>query len=675
MEYDETIREQLSAYLDGELSEAENQRVEAAVAADAQLAEELRQLRATRALLGALPPQKLDAAFTTKVMQRIADGSAASEAASPAGRGMRIFAAAAVVVALVGVGLVAVWREYEKTSGTGDTPQIAATTEPEKRGEIARGDLKKHSYDAKADKLEAKAPESAAETFADKAPTIVAAKPSRSPAKGAGYKDGRRVKALPKGTTGIPGKKLAKENAVTTLGKSKLAAKPGAPATPVAHAKGRRGKAARKGGALVTTRARSGPTDANDYDVASNRNAATEEALVSLAKASRVSSNNIIWTDNITDGKKSVEKLLYSNGFAMAPKTQSGILPSQAMNLNASLAYNRTLRQDVQAETIEVEYLVYGTEEQLVKLQKQLQQDVQVTQVVSQLAQPHYNKALTKEQKPAPAKPAELAKAVAPDAPAKPAASIAPVEPAKTTTLSPVCIKPTPAAAPVTPAKTTAPAKPTPAKPVAAKTAEPVELEAKVESRPKSKSAREGESAKAETQQEAATEEKRHTADVPSPTKAAKAIKTTLSDDDLDEPREKQKASQKRSPKKLAESAGQKAPVKSDSKKADKKPSRPVEGISSTEQNQSYRKSRVEQAKQADLNQKQTSQPTRVARRQQAQQAQRVQAMLITLRFRRRVQMNAVQMRAIEQAERKCNILRSTPQAKNAKEATNEAAK
>ena len=58
MNENEIIREQLSAYLDGELSDDDAGRVERAVEADKELAAELDGLRALRKLLRSLPIQR-----------------------------------------------------------------------------------------------------------------------------------------------------------------------------------------------------------------------------------------------------------------------------------------------------------------------------------------------------------------------------------------------------------------------------------------------------------------------------------------------------------------------------------------------------------------------------------------------------------------------------------------
>ena len=67
------ISDQLSAYLDGELDEAQARLVEEALAGDAALAKELQELRATRQLVQqSLPDLKVPEDFVEKVTQAAA---------------------------------------------------------------------------------------------------------------------------------------------------------------------------------------------------------------------------------------------------------------------------------------------------------------------------------------------------------------------------------------------------------------------------------------------------------------------------------------------------------------------------------------------------------------------------------------------------------------------------
>ena len=64
------ISEQLSAYLDGELSQAESRRVDEMVAGDPALSAELESLRTVQSLLRNLPPAQAPAGMTDAVLAR-----------------------------------------------------------------------------------------------------------------------------------------------------------------------------------------------------------------------------------------------------------------------------------------------------------------------------------------------------------------------------------------------------------------------------------------------------------------------------------------------------------------------------------------------------------------------------------------------------------------------------
>ncbi len=101
---------QLSAYLDGELGEAEARRVEQAVAGNATLREELETLRAVRDLLRKLPPQRAPGDLASRVLAGAERGQlvGAEEAhlGEGAGRWVRYLSAAAVLLIAACVGTV-----------------------------------------------------------------------------------------------------------------------------------------------------------------------------------------------------------------------------------------------------------------------------------------------------------------------------------------------------------------------------------------------------------------------------------------------------------------------------------------------------------------------------------------------------------------------------------------
>jgi len=96
--------EQLSAYLDGELSDAERAGLEQALAKDAELAKELARLQATRALVRSLPREEAPADFTRAVVARLERQSLTP--AAPGGfRAARWLTAAVAAVVLLAAGV------------------------------------------------------------------------------------------------------------------------------------------------------------------------------------------------------------------------------------------------------------------------------------------------------------------------------------------------------------------------------------------------------------------------------------------------------------------------------------------------------------------------------------------------------------------------------------------
>lgn len=119
--------EQLSAYLDGELSDAERQRLERALAEDAQLAAELDELRQVRQMLRAFGVERAPEDFVDTVLARAARPRLVGEhSAHPAPRGggwVRVLSVAAVVLIAVSLGAVVVgtlWKTWQITSAPGD---------------------------------------------------------------------------------------------------------------------------------------------------------------------------------------------------------------------------------------------------------------------------------------------------------------------------------------------------------------------------------------------------------------------------------------------------------------------------------------------------------------------------------------------------------------------------
>jgi len=142
MNENETIRDLLSAYLDDELDGRQQERVEAALRADAALRQELEALRATRDLVRALPRERLGEGFPARVLERVerrqlVDDEAAHEA--PGRWAARLVAAALLLVA-AGIGAVVVdgilslpvrWDEPDRLArGKEETPAPEAHAAP-----------------------------------------------------------------------------------------------------------------------------------------------------------------------------------------------------------------------------------------------------------------------------------------------------------------------------------------------------------------------------------------------------------------------------------------------------------------------------------------------------------------------------------------------------------------
>ncbi len=129
----ENIREQLSAYLDGELDAAQAKLVEQTLANDAELAEELEALRATRELLRSTPQTKAPEGFVDRVLAEVehrGQGAASAKASGGAGRWLRVAGVAAMLVAAVGLGVV-VSQQFMVPPASEPGQQIASLEETE----------------------------------------------------------------------------------------------------------------------------------------------------------------------------------------------------------------------------------------------------------------------------------------------------------------------------------------------------------------------------------------------------------------------------------------------------------------------------------------------------------------------------------------------------------------
>ncbi len=144
----EEILIQLSAYLDGELSEADAKRVEKKLSEDAELATELAQLKATRQLLRSLPQEKAGDDFASRVLEQaerqhlIQAGH--SEKTSMEFKWVKYLATAAVFLVAAGIGtliVIAPWtpREFPTHLAEGTKmPETVAVLEKESSEEMLR---------------------------------------------------------------------------------------------------------------------------------------------------------------------------------------------------------------------------------------------------------------------------------------------------------------------------------------------------------------------------------------------------------------------------------------------------------------------------------------------------------------------------------------------------------
>jgi hypothetical protein len=129
-EHDKILAD-LSAYLDGELTPAQAQRVEQALAKDPQAARELSALRRTRELVRGLPRVSPSADFVAGVLAKAERTSLVGAEAEPAGGAFPYFrwvAAAAVLLVAVGVGIAVSVMLY--TTPADRTPGVPIASGP-----------------------------------------------------------------------------------------------------------------------------------------------------------------------------------------------------------------------------------------------------------------------------------------------------------------------------------------------------------------------------------------------------------------------------------------------------------------------------------------------------------------------------------------------------------------
>ncbi|NBB96144.1 MAG: hypothetical protein GVY16_10460 [Planctomycetes bacterium] len=330
MNGNDTIREQLSAYLDGELTADEAARVERAVAEDESLAEELQQLRATRDLLKGLARASAPEGFAERIAAQAGQRQRGATSPTAGPRWIRYAGAAAVLVAAIGLGVLV--SQMWLTTGDVEGPHSLAVDDYGRSETIAMTD----TSDAR-------------ET------------PARAGRQPSGPADRPDVVA---GEAGWDGRGAA------------VVAKGGDSGRPDDDAEGVVG--------------RKGP---DAYDWASNVADARDSALGKLRTLN--GGNELsIFVDDVPTNQDTVETILVANGIALAPDDQAVVLPSQAVNLNRNFFFNEAQQRQPQPETEEVQYLVYGSQEQLADLAAALESKVVRQQRVSQLPEPLFRQAI-----------------------------------------------------------------------------------------------------------------------------------------------------------------------------------------------------------------------------------------------------------------------------------------
>lgn len=367
----ETILNQLSAYLDGELNDVEVRVVEAALAKDPSLVTELDGLRATRDLLRSLPTRTLGGAFAQRVAQKAATRrggfeSPESEYAPGVSRWIRYAAAAAIVAVSAGVGMMV----SQSIHTTPAKPTIATRSEPSSLTLPSNG-----------------------ERLGRKSGNGVSAKKTSPDLVRFDEDEMNKDAGWARGDTSNETLELSKRVAkLSTLDKDI------SPPTT-------------KGGAICgeTIRMRGGPPKIakgkyEDYSYASNVKLAKSLALEKLAAltAQPDTGNEVIFLEDLATGEKTVEKVLFSNGVQLASTNQRAVYYNQGMNLNRNVHFAKEVQSQRGSQTssdgkfLEVQYVVYDSPEKLRAIRDQLRallkKKAQLR--VSQLPEPMYQQAL-----------------------------------------------------------------------------------------------------------------------------------------------------------------------------------------------------------------------------------------------------------------------------------------
>ena len=142
----EELQEQLSAYLDGELSDAQARRLEQELAKNPDLAAGLESLRKVASLVNSLPREAVPDDLADRVLDRVERGrlldGAAEEMTRPSGWWLGRMATAAIVLIAVGLGTALVAKLATPSWEDRHTRSLAGNTETDRTGEelAAAGD-------------------------------------------------------------------------------------------------------------------------------------------------------------------------------------------------------------------------------------------------------------------------------------------------------------------------------------------------------------------------------------------------------------------------------------------------------------------------------------------------------------------------------------------------------
>ena len=367
----ETILNQLSAYLDGELSDVEVRVVEAALAKDPSLVTELDALRATRDLLRSLPTRTLGGAFAQRVAQKAATRRGGFESpeleyAPGVSRWIRYAAAAAIVAVSAGVGMMV----SQSIHTTPTQPTIATRNESSSLTLPSNGDR-----------------------LGRKTGRGVSAKKTSSDFDHVDDDEMNKDAGWARGDTSNGTLELSKRVAKSSDSyRNALSLKT-------------------KGGVIrdEIICSRLGPRKIAkgkvvDYSYSSNVEFAKSLALEKLAAltAQPETGNEVIFLEDLATGEKAVEKVLFSNGVQLASTNQRAVFYNQGMNLNRNVHFAKEVQSQRRTQTspdgkfLEVQYVVYDSPEKLRAIRDQLrallQKKAQLR--VSQLPEPMYQQAL-----------------------------------------------------------------------------------------------------------------------------------------------------------------------------------------------------------------------------------------------------------------------------------------